>query len=394
MLNSIQEAIMNISSTVKYVGVNDYTTDLFEGMYAVPDGMAYNSYVVFGEKIAVMDSVDARFADAWLSNLDEALEGRTPDYLVVHHVEPDHSGSIGAFINKYPSAVIVASKNAFAMLEAYFGTDLTSGRMIVGEGSTLELGGRTLKFFTAPMVHWPEVVVSYDDKDKILFSADAFGKFGAIEGEETDWACEARRYYFGIVGKFGVQVKALLKKLSALSVDTICPLHGPVLNDNLSYYIGLYETWSSYEAESEGVAIAYTSVYGHTTVAVDALKAALEKRGVKVALSELQRCDWAEAVEDAFRYDTLVLATTTYNGGVFPVMKEFIEHLTERNYKNHRLAFIENGTWAPVAAKQMRESFENAPGIVFAENSVKIRGSVSEANLVEIESLAEELANK
>lgn len=385
---------MNISSTVKYVGVNDYTTDLFEGMYAVPDGMAYNSYVVVGEKIAVMDSVDTRFSDEWLSNLDNALEGHTPDYLVVQHVEPDHSGSIGAFIKKYPSVTLVASKNAFVMLEAYFGADFTDNRLIVGEGSTLELGGRTLKFFTAPMVHWPEVVVTYDDLDKILFSADAFGKFGAIEGEGTDWACEARRYYFGIVGRFGVQVQALLKKLSSLSIDTICPLHGPVLNDNLSYYLGLYDTWSSYKAESQGVAIAYTSVYGHTTEAVDTLKTALENRGVKVALSELQRCDWAEAVEDAFRYDTLVLATTTYNGGVFPVMKEFIEHLTERNYKNRRLAFIENGTWAPVAAKQMRESFENIAGITFADNSVKIRGSLSQINLAEIEALAEELSNK
>ncbi len=384
---------MNISSTIKYVGVNDYETDLFEGMYAVPDGMAYNSYVIIGEKIAVTDTVDARFAEQWLSNLDAVLEGRLPDYLIVQHVEPDHSGSIAAFVKKYPSAVIVASKNAFSMLEAYFGADFADGRIIVGEGGTLDLGDRTLRFFTAPMVHWPEVVVTYDEKERILFSADAFGKFGAVEGDETDWACEARRYYFGIVGRFGVQVKALLKKLSALSVDIICPLHGPVLKDNLSYYLGLYETWSSYEAESHGVAIAYTSVYGHTLDAVSELKEKLEEEGVKVALSELQRCDWAEAVEDAFRYDTLVLATTTYNGGIFPTMKEFIDHLVERNYKNRRIAFIENGTWAPVAAKLMKEAFGGSSDIRFAEHSVKIKGSVTEANLEEIAALAKELSD-
>lgn len=383
---------MTITNDIFYIGVNDHKSDLFEGQYIIPNGMAYNSYVISDDKIAVMDTVDKNFREEWLANLSEALNGRKPDYLVVHHMEPDHSANIAAFMELYPEAVIVASAKAFTMMKNFFGTDFEDRRMVVGEGDTLELGKHTLTFMTAPMVHWPEVVVSYDSAEKVLFSADAFGKFGALDADE-DWACEARRYYFGIVGKYGMQAQILLKKAAALDISIICPLHGPVLKENLEYYIGLYNTWSSYSPESEGVAIAYTSVYGHTKEAAELLAEKLTEKGCpKVSVSDLARCDMAEAVEDAFRYNKLVLATTTYNGDIFPFMKEFINHLTESNFQNRTVAFIENGSWAPTAAKVMGKMLENSKNLTFAENNVKIMSALSDENRSQIEALAAELA--
>ncbi|MDD6269987.1 MAG: FprA family A-type flavoprotein [Oscillospiraceae bacterium] len=383
---------MTITNDIFYIGVNDHKSDLFEGQYIIPNGMAYNSYVISDEKIAVMDTVDKNFREEWLANLSEVLSGRKPDYLVVHHMEPDHSANIAAFMELYPEAVIVASAKAFTMMKNFFGTDFEDRKMVVGEGDALELGKHTLTFMTAPMVHWPEVVVSYDSADKVLFSADAFGKFGALDTDE-DWACEARRYYFGIVGKYGMQAQILLKKAAGLDIKIICPLHGPVLKENLEYYIGLYNTWSSYSPESEGVAIAYTSVYGHTKEAAELLAEKLTEKGCpKVAVSDLARCDMAEAIEDAFRYNKLVLATTTYNGDIFPFMKEFINHLTESNFQNRTVAFIENGSWAPAAARVMGKMLENSKNLTFAENSVKIMSALSEENRSQIEALAAELA--
>lgn len=382
---------MTITKDIQYIGVNDHQIDLFEGQYIVPNGMAYNSYAILDEKIAIMDSVDKNFGTQWLENIQNTLGERKPDYLIVQHMEPDHSANIGLFMENYPEAVVVASNQAFAMMKRFFGTDYADRRMVVGEGHTLCLGKHTLTFVTAPMVHWPEVIVTYDSCDKVLFSADGFGKFGALDVEE-DWACEARRYYIGIVGKFGAQVQALLKKAAALDIQTICPLHGPVLKENLGYYIDLYNTWSSYAVESEGVTIAYTSVYGNTKAAVELLAQKLEEKGCpKVAVNDLARCDMAEAVEDAFRYGKLVLATTTYNGDIFPFMKEFINHLTERNFQNRTVALMENGTWAPMAAKVMSKMLENSKNLSFTENSVKIMAALNDDSRAQIEALAEEL---
>ena len=384
---------MIITNDIRYIGVNDHETDLFEGQYIVPNGMAYNSYLISDEKIAVMDTVDIKFKDKWLDNLSQALEGKKPDYLIIQHMEPDHSASISAFMEIYPDTVIAASAKAFTMMKNFFGTDFAERRIIVGEGDSLELGSHTLRFFTAPMVHWPEVIVTYDTADKVLFSADGFGKFGALDAEE-DWACEARRYYIGIVGKYGAPVQTLLKKAAALDIEKICPLHGPVLTENLSYYIGLYDTWSSYKPESSGVLIAYTSVYGNTKAAAELLARKLEEKGCqKVVLSDLARSDMAENVEDAFRYDRLVLATTTYNGEIFPFMREFINHLTERNYQNRRVAFIENGSWAPTAARVMAKMLENSKNLTFAENTVHIQSALNDNSRAQIEALAEEFAN-
>ena len=378
---------MNITKDIKYIGVND---DLFEGQYAVPNGMAYNSYAIIDEKIAIMDSVDIGFGSEWIENINSALAGRAPDYLVIQHMEPDHSSSIMRFVESFPNTTLVSSAKAFAMMKNFFGTDFTDNRIVVGEGDTLSLGKHTLTFFTAPMVHWPEVIVTYDSFDKALFSADGFGKFGALDVEE-DWACEARRYYIGIVGKYGAQVQALLKKVAGLDIEIICPLHGPVLKENLGYYIGLYDTWSSYRPETEGVAIAYTSVYGNTKKAAELLAKELTDKGVKVAISDLARCDMHEAVEDAFRYSHLVLATTTYNADIFPFMKEFIDHLTERGYRNRTVAFIENGSWAPMATKVMKSMLEKSKDLTYTEATVKINSAVSEQNIAEIKALAEEL---
>lgn len=383
--------MMFISDTIKYIGVNDHEIDLFEGQYFVPDGMSYNSYIIKDEKIAVMDTVDKRFFDKWASNLDAELDGRTPDYLIVHHMEPDHSANILKISEKYPDMKIVSSQKAFVMMGQFFGNDFSDRKIVVAEGDTLCLGEHTLTFVTAPMVHWPEVIVSYDSKDKVLFSADGFGKFGALDVEQ-EWACEARRYYIGIVGKYGVQVQSLLKKAAGLDIEIICPLHGPVLNENLGYYINLYDIWSSYRPEEEGILIAYTSVYGNTKEAAELLKAKLcEKGAKKVEISDLARCDMAEAVEDAFRYDKLVLATTTYNGDIFPYMKEFIDHLTERNYQSRTVAFIENGSWAPVATKVMKAMLEKSKNITYTENTVKILSAVNDTNISEIDALATEL---
>lgn len=382
---------MKISNDISYIGVNDHNIDLFEGQYIVPNGMAYNSYVIIDEKIAVMDSVDVNFTSEWLNNLDKELNGKTPDYLVVQHMEPDHSASICSFMEKYPDSTIVASAKAFPMMKNFFGTDFSDRRIIVGENDTLELGTHTLAFITAPMVHWPEVIVTYDSKDKILFSADGFGKFGALDVEE-DWACEARRYYFGIVGKYGAQVQALLKKVSALDIQIICPLHGPVLNKNLSYYLDLYNTWSSYGVESEGVVIAYTSIYGNTKKAAEELEEKLKANGCpKVAMNDLARCDMAEAVEDAFRYSKIVLASPTYNGDVFPFMKEFINTLVEHNFQNKTVGFIENGSWAPTAARVMKTMLEKCKNLTYCENNVKIMSAVNDENLTQIDALAKEL---
>ncbi len=381
---------MKISEAVRYIGVNDKKIDLFEGQYVVPNGMAYNSYVIVDEKIAVFDTVDGAFKDEWLNNLEKELGGRTPDYLIVQHMEPDHSANIAAFAEKYKSAVIVSSAKAFAMMKNFFGDDFENRRLIVKEGDKLSLGAHELGFIAAPMVHWPEVIMTYESSEKLLFSADAFGKFGALDVDE-DWACEARRYYIGIVGKYGVQVQSVLKKASAFDIEKILPLHGPVLTENLAYYIGLYDIWSSYNVESDGTLIAYTSVYGNTKKAAELLAAELEKRGDKAILCDLARADMAEATEDAFRYGRLVLATTTYNGDMFPFMKTFIEHLTERNYQNRTVAFIENGSWAPTAAKLMRAAFENSKNIKFAETTVKILSAMTEENKNEIAALAAEL---
>ena len=382
---------MTITNDIRYIGVNDHEIDLFEGQYVVPNGMSYNSYAILDEKVAIMDTVDQNFTAQWMENIEKALEGRKPDYLVVHHMEPDHSANIHAFLTAYPEAVVVSSAKAFTMMKQFFGTDYADRRVVVGEGSTLCLGKHTLTFVTAPMVHWPEVIVSYDSCDKVLFSADGFGKFGALDVEE-DWACEARRYYIGIVGKYGAQTQALLKKAAGLDIAIICPLHGPVLTENLGYYINLYDIWSSYRPEDEGVLIAYTSIYGHTKAAVELLAQKLEEKGCpKVTVADLARDDMAEAVEDAFRYSKLVLATTTYNGDVFPFMKEFIHHLTERNYQNRTVAFIENGSWAPVAARVMAKMLESSKNLTFAENNVKIFSALSDENRTQIEALAEEL---
>lgn len=381
---------MKITQDVRYIGVSDHDLDLFEGQYKVPDGMAYNSYVILDEKIAVFDTVDKKFGDEWLENLKNELDGRTPDYLVVLHMEPDHSANIAKFAGVYKDAKIVSSAAAFRMMKAYFGDEFTDRRIVVKEGDKLNLGKHELTFVGAPMVHWPEVIVAYESSEKLLFSADAFGKFGAFD-VKADWACEARRYYFGIVGKYGVQAQNLLKKAAALDIEKILPLHGPLLTENLGYYLDLYNTWSSYGVESEGVTIAYTSVYGHTEKAVKLLKEEIEKAGVKVAVHDLARCDESEAVEDAFRYGKLVLATTTYNASIFPFMQNFINALTERNYKNRKIGLIENGSWAPAAAKIMRAAFEKSENIEFCPTTVKIVGAVSEENVGQIKTLAKEI---
>ena len=384
---------MNISKDICYIGVDDHEIDLFEGMYIVPEGMAYNSYVILDEKVAVMDTTDRNFTDAWLANLEAALADRKPDYLIVHHMEPDHSSGIEAFAEKYPEAKIVATAKAFTMMKNFTGRDYAGRGIIAKEGDTLKLGSHTLKFITAPMVHWPEVMMSYDEKDKALFSADAFGKFGALDAvDEEGWACEARRYYFGIVGKYGAQVQAVLKKAAALDIQIICPLHGPVLQEDLGYYLDLYNTWSSYGTETEGVAVFYTSVYGHTKAAAELMAEKLQELGCpKVAVSDLARDDMAEAVEDAFRYGKIVLATTTYNADIFPFMKEFIEHLTERNFQNRKIGFIENGSWAPTAAKVMKGMLEGCKNTAFAETEVKILSAMTEENKAQIEQLAKEM---
>ena len=385
---------MYITQDVKYIGVNDHEIDLFEGQYIVPGGMAYNSYAIIDEKIAIMDSVDARFTDEWLSNIEAALEGRKPDYLIVQHMEPDHSANIISFVRRYPEAQIVSSAKAFVMMKNFFGDDFKEKQVVVGEGSTLSLGKHCLTFIAAPMVHWPEVIVTYDSFDKILFSADAFGKFGALDIEE-DWACEARRYYIGIVGKYGAQVQALLKKAANLQIEKICALHGPVLSENLGYYIDLYNTWSSYNTESDGVLIAYTSVYGNTKKAVELLEEKLKENGVsKVVVNDLARCDMAEAVEDAFRYGKIVFATTTYNADIFPFMREFINHLTERNFQNKTVAFIENGSWAPMATKVMKAMLEKSKNLVYTENTVKILSALNDESTAQIDALAKELGGK
>lgn len=382
---------MEITKDIIYIGVNDHKVDLFEGQYVVPNGMAYNSYVILDEKTAVMDTVDAHFGEEWLANLEQALGGRKPDYLVVQHMEPDHSANIAKFAEKYPEAQIVGNAKTFTMVKNFFGTDYADRRVVVKDGESLSLGAHELTFVFAPMVHWPEVMVTYDAKDKALFSADGFGKFGALDVEE-DWACEARRYYFGIVGKYGMQVQNLLKKAAALDIQIICPLHGPVLTENLGYYIGLYDTWSAYKPESEGVFVAYASVYGNTKAAAELLAEKLREKGCpKVTVADLAREDMAECVEDAFRYDTLVLASCTYNGGVFPPMREFILDLTERGYRNRRVALIENGSWAATAAKVMEKMFEGSKDITFAENRVSIKSALDAASTAQVEALADEL---
>ncbi len=383
----------NITNDIRYIGVNDHEIDLFEGMYIVPNGMAYNSYVILDEKVAVMDTADRNFVGEWLQNLSDALEGRKPDFLVVHHMEPDHSAGIAAFAEEYPEAKIVATAKAFTMMKNFTGRDYADRAVAVKEGDTLDLGSRKLAFVTAPMVHWPEVMMSYDSKDKILFSADAFGKFGALDMEDEEgWACEARRYYFGIVGKYGPQVQAVLKKAAALDIQMICPLHGPVLNENLTYYLDLYNTWSSYGVETEGVAVFYTSVYGNTKKAVEILEKKLQEKGCpKVAVTDLARDDMAEAVEDAFRYGRIILATTTYNAGIFPFMREFIEHLTERGYKGRKVGFIENGSWAPMAAKVMKTMLDPCKDMTYTDTTVTILSAVNEENEAGIDRLAAEI---
>lgn len=382
---------MKISENIKYIGVNDSKISLFEGQYKVENGMAYNSYLISDEKIAVLDTVDAAFGNKWLENLKSALCGKSPDYLVVHHMEPDHSANIANFMNAYPQAKIVASAKSFVMMKQFFGVDYKENSITVSEGDTLDLGSHTLKFITAPMVHWPEVIMSFDSADGVLFSADAFGKFGVTDADE-DWACEARRYYFGIVGKYGAQVQAVLKKASALGIKTICPLHGPVLTENLGYYLNLYNIWSSYEPEEKGVAIAYASVYGNTKKAAELLAEKLNKKGIKTALSDLCHCDIAEAVEDAFRYDRLVLASVTYNAGLFPCMRQFTEDLAERNYQNRTVAFIENGSWAPTAANAAEKVLSGLKNLKFAANRVSIKSALDETSSAQLDALAEELS--
>lgn len=382
---------MEITKDIRYIGVNDHQIDLFEGQYAVPNGMAYNSYVILDDKIAVLDTVDIKFTHEWLDNLQSVLGSRQPDYLIVQHMEPDHSANIRQFKELYPKAVVVASQKAFVMMNNFFGTDFTDTRLVVSEGDTLSLGKHTLTFVTAPMVHWPEVIVTYDSTDKVLFSADGFGKFGALDADE-DWACEARRYYFGIVGKYGVQVQALLKKAAGLEIEKICPLHGPVLSENLGYYLNLYNTWSSYGVESEGIVIAYTSVYGNTKKAVTMLADMLKQRGCpKVSLCDLARDDMAEVVEDAFRYGRLVLATTTYNADIFPFMRTFLDHLVERNFQGRTIGLIENGSWAPLAAKVMRSVLEGCKNITFTDTTVRILSAVNEDTKAQLEAMADEL---
>lgn len=382
---------MTITNDIRYIGVNDHDIDLFEGQYIVPEGMAYNSYVIIDEKIAVMDTVSADFGEEWLANLENVLGGRKPDYLIIHHMEPDHSASIDKFISAYPEAAVVGNAKTFEMIDQFFGRGLCKNILAVKNGEMLSLGRHELTFLFAPMVHWPEVMMSYDGADKALFSADAFGKFGALDCQDKEWDCEARRYYMGIVGKYGMQVQAVLKKAAALDIKTICPLHGPVLTGDLSHYTGLYDTWSSYGVESDGVCIAYTSVYGNTKRAAELLAKKLEERGCKAAISDLARCDMAEAVEDAFRYGKLVLATTTYNADIFPFMRQFIDHLTERNYQNRTIGFIENGTWAPAAAKTMKAMFEKSRNINYIDTTVTLRSAMTEENAEAIERMAEEL---
>lgn len=382
---------MTITNDIRYIGVNDHDIDLFEGQYIVPEGMAYNSYVIIDEKIAVMDTVSADFGEEWLANLENVLAGRKPDYLIIHHMEPDHSANIDKFISAYPEATIVGNAKTFEMIDQFFGRGLCKNNLAVKNGEVLSLGRHELTFLFAPMVHWPEVMMSYDGADKALFSADAFGKFGALDCQDKEWDCEARRYYMGIVGKYGMQVQAVLKKAAALDIKMICPLHGPVLTGDLSHYTGLYDIWSSYGVESEGVCIAYTSVYGNTKRAAELLAKKLEERGCKAAISDLARCDMAEAVEDAFRYGKLVLATTTYNADIFPFMKQFIDHLTERNYQNRTIGFIENGTWAPAAAKTMKAMFEKSKNINYIDTTVTLRSAMTEENAEAIERMAEEL---
>lgn len=382
---------MTITKDIQYIGANDHEIDLFEGQYIVPNGMAYNSYVILDEKIAVMDTIDASFTDTWLENLEKILDGKTPDYLIIQHMEPDHSAGIRILTEKYPSVTVVATAQAFRMMKQFFGEDYENRRIVATEMSTLSLGKHTLTFVTAPMVHWPEVMVTYDSTDKVLFSADAFGKFGALDADE-DWACEARRYYIGIVGKYGMQVQALLKKATALDIQIICPLHGPVLTENLGYYVNLYNIWSSYDVESEGVMIAYTSVYGHTKAAAELLAEKLTARGCpKVVVCDLAREDMAEAVEDAFRYGKLILATTTYNTEIFPFMKQFIDHLKEHNFQKRQIGIIENGSWAPAAAKNIRKLFENSKELTFMETTVTIKSAMTEENKAELDKLAEEI---
>ena len=391
---------MEISQNIRWIGVNDHEVDLFEGQFPVPEGMAYNSYLILDEKPAVMDSVDAHFTAEWLDKIDKELGGNAPAYLVVQHMEPDHSGSIAAFAEKYPETTIVSSAAAFRMMKNFFKTEYADRRVVVTEGSTLSLGSHELQFVTAPMVHWPEVIMTYEKSEKTLFSADAFGKFGAHdmpreedeEEEDGGWACEARRYYFGIVGKFGAQVQNLLKKAGSLDIQRICPLHGPVLSENLGYYLGLYQTWSKYEAESEGVFIAYTSVYGHTKEAVELFAKMLEDHGCpKVVVTDLARCDVFEAVEDAFRYGKIVLASTTYNGEVYPFMREFIGHLTERAWQNRKVGLIENGSWGPMAAKTMMKLLEGAKNITFTDTKVTILSAMNDANIIQLQNLAAEM---
>lgn len=382
---------MFVTEDIRYIGVNDHDVDLFEGQYTVENGMSYNSYVILDEKVAVMDTVDAHFGVEWLQNLETELNGRRPDYLVVQHMEPDHSANIAVFMETYPEAQIVSSAKAFVMMQQFFGTDFPERKVVVGEGSTLKLGRHTLTFVTAPMVHWPEVIVTYDSTDKVLFSADGFGKFGALDVEE-DWADEARRYYIGIVGKYGAQVQALLKKAAALDIAIICPLHGPVLNENLGYYLDKYNTWSSYAVEDEGVVIAYTSVYGHTKEAVEELAEKLNQRGCpNVVVADLARCDMAEVVADAFRYSELVLATTTYNATIFPHMQNFINHLTARNYQGRTVGMIENGAWAPMAAKVMKKMLETSKNLTYTDTTVTVKCALNDASRAQIDALADEL---
>ncbi len=382
---------MFVTEDIRYIGVNDHDVDLFEGQYTVENGMSYNSYVILDEKVAVMDTVDAHFGVEWLQNLATELNGRRPDYLVVQHMEPDHSANIAVFMETYPEAQIVSSAKAFVMMQQFFGTDFPERKVVVGEGSTLKLGRHTLTFVTAPMVHWPEVIVTYDSTDKVLFSADGFGKFGALDVEE-DWADEARRYYIGIVGKYGAQVQALLKKAAALDIAIICPLHGPVLNENLGYYLDKYNTWSSYAVEDEGVVIAYTSIYGHTKEAVEELAEKLNQRGCpNVVVADLARCDMAEVVADAFRYSKLVLATTTYNATIFPHMQNFIDHLTARNYQGRTVGMIENGAWAPMAAKVMKKMLETSKNLTYTDTTVTVKCALNDASRAQIDALADEL---
>lgn len=382
---------MKISNDIKYVGVNDHDIDLFEGQYTVENGMAYNSYLILDDKIAVFDTVDVHFGEQWLSNVAAALEGQQPDYLIIQHMEPDHSANIMRFMEQYPQTRIVASSKAFVMMKQFFGTDFADNQLVAKEGDMLSLGKHELTFVAAPMVHWPEVIVTYDSYDNVLFSADAFGKFGALDVEE-DWACEARRYYFGIVGKYGMQVQTLLKKAAALDIQTICPLHGPVLTENIGYYLDLYNTWSSYGVESEGIMIAYTSVYGNTKKAAELLAEKLRENGCpKVVVNDLARCDMAEAVEDAFRYGTLVLATTTYNADIFPFMREFLLTLAEHNYQNRTIGLIENGTWAVTAAKAMMKKLEGCKNLTYAEPVVTIKSAMTDENVAQIEALAKAL---